>query len=44
MQVSGHLYFHIFYAVRVSIKLIESGNPEKISHVTDIPTFNYENE
>ena len=24
----------------VSVKLSESGNPLKISHVTDIPTFN----
>ena len=28
----------------VSVKLCKNGNPIKISHVTDIPTFNDEDE
>ena len=44
LQRGGKIHQVFCLGGTVSVKLSESGNPLKISHVTDIPTLNYDDE
>ena len=44
LQRCGKIHQVFYLGGTVSVKLSESGNPVKISHATDIPTFNDDDE